>query len=49
MSALLWLVPIALILGGLGLSAFFWSLESGQFDDLKGDSSRILDEDDHPL
>ncbi|WP_017931802.1 cbb3-type cytochrome oxidase assembly protein CcoS [Robiginitomaculum antarcticum] len=49
MSALLWLVPIALLLGLTGLIAFFWSMRAGQFDDLKGDASRILDDDDHPL
>ena len=46
MTALLWLIPIALILGLGGLCAFFWSLKSGQFDDPKGDAERILDDDD---
>lgn len=50
MTALLWLIPIALVLGTAGLCAFFWSVKSGQFDDPQGDAARILlDDDDHPL
>ena len=46
MTALAWLVPIALVMGGIGLMAFLWALRSGQFDDLDGAAYRIL-EDDH--
>ncbi len=46
MNILLYLIPIALVLGGLGLAAFFWSLRSGQFDDLDGAAHRILEDDD---
>lgn len=42
------LIPVALILGGLGLVAFLWALKSGQFDDLDGAAHRILFEDDEP-
>lgn len=49
MTALLWLIPIALVLGSLGLIAFFWSVRSGQFDDDKGNAVRILMDDDKPL
>ena len=49
MNALLWLIPLALIMGGVGLSAFFWALKSGQFEDTLGDASRILVDHDHPL
>ncbi len=42
MDILLYLLPIALFLGGLGLAAFLWSLRNGQFDDPEGDSARIL-------
>lgn len=45
MIALAWLVPIALLLGGLGLAAFLWSLRSGQYDDLEGAGWRALDDD----
>jgi len=46
MSHLLFLIPIALGLGGLGLGAFIWSLRNGQYDDLDGAAERILDDDD---
>lgn len=47
MTALAWLVPAALLLGGLGLAAFMWSLMRGQFDDLEGAGWRALE--DKPL
>jgi len=47
MNALVFLIPIALGLGGLGLAAFLWSLKSGQYDDLEGASWRILEDDDN--
>jgi cbb3-type cytochrome oxidase maturation protein len=47
MSGILYLIPIALFLGLLGLGAFLWALRSGQYDDLDGAAERILfDEDD---
>ncbi len=46
MSGLLYLIPIALFLGGLGLAAFLWALKSGQFEDPEGAAARILLEDD---
>lgn len=49
MTALLWLIPIALILGSAGLAAFIWSLKSGQFEDTQGDAYRILNDDDKPI
>lgn len=45
MTALAWLVPIALLLGGLGLATFLWALRSGQFEDLEGAAYRALDDD----
>jgi cbb3-type cytochrome oxidase maturation protein len=42
---LLYLIPLALFLGGLGLAAFVWSLRSGQYDDLDGAAHRILFDD----
>lgn len=45
MSAVLFLIPIALFLGALGLVAFLWSLRSGQYDDLEGAAHRILHDD----
>ncbi len=50
MSALIYLIPAALLLGLLGLGAFLWALKSGQFEDLDGAAHRILlDDDDKPL
>ncbi|MGX1498066.1 cbb3-type cytochrome oxidase maturation protein [Labrenzia sp. MBR-25] len=48
MDVLIYLIPIALLLGALGLGAFLWSLRSGQYDDLEGAKWRILDDDDLP-
>jgi cbb3-type cytochrome oxidase maturation protein len=45
MSVLVYLVPVALALGALGLAAFLWALHSGQFDDLDGAAERILFDD----
>ncbi len=46
MNALIYLIPAALILGGLGLAAFLWALRSGQFEDIEGAKHRILQDDD---
>jgi len=46
MTALLILIPAALLLGGLGLFAFLWTLRSGQYDDVDGAAVRILSDDD---
>jgi len=45
MTLLSFLIPIALFLGLLGLAAFIWSLNSGQYDDLDGAAQRILDDE----
>lgn len=52
MTAVLMLIPVALMLGGIGLVAFLWALRSGQFEDLDGAANRVLfdyDENDPPL
>ena len=46
MSGLLVLIPVAVLLGLIGLGAFLWALRSGQFDDLDGAAHRILFDDD---
>lgn len=49
MSALIYLIPISLGLGAVGLAAFLWSLRTGQYEDLAGAAERILfDENDRP-
>jgi cbb3-type cytochrome oxidase maturation protein len=46
MSSLLYLVPLALLLGAVALGAFLWSLRSGQYEDMQGAAERILLDDD---
>ena len=46
MEVLIYLVPLALALGLLGLVAFLWALNSGQFDDLDGAAWRAIMDDD---
>ena len=50
MNGLALLIPLALLMGSVGLVGFFWALRRGQFDDLDGAANRILidDEDDAP-
>ncbi|MCW2390433.1 cbb3-type cytochrome oxidase maturation protein [Sphingobium sp. B1D7B] len=45
MNGLIFLIPVALLLGLTGLVAFMWSLRNGQFDDPDGAAMRILIED----
>jgi cbb3-type cytochrome oxidase maturation protein len=45
LSGLLILIPLALLLGLIGLAAFFWAMNHGQFEDLDGAANRILLDD----
>lgn len=45
MEVLLYLVPLAITLGVLGLAAFLWSLKNGQYDDLDGAAWRAIADD----
>lgn len=47
MTTLVYLIPIALFLGALGLGAFLWALRSGQYEDLDGAAVRVLLEDEN--
>ncbi len=50
MTGLLLLIPIALVLGTMGLAAFMWAVRTNQFEDPDGAARRILiDKDDRPL
>lgn len=49
MNVIVYLLPLALALGFLGLAAFMWSLRSGQFEDLEGAGFRVLSDDDLPV
>ncbi|MEI2807508.1 cbb3-type cytochrome oxidase assembly protein CcoS [Albidovulum sp.] len=50
MGILVYLIPVSLALGGIGLAAFLWSLKHRQYDDPQGDANRILSNewDDRP-
>ncbi len=49
MSILYLLIPLALLLLGGAVWAFFWAVGSGQFDDLDTPAVRvIMDDDERP-
>lgn len=50
MDVLIFLIPVSLGLGVLGLGAFLWTLRHGQYEDPDGNGARILrkDYDDAP-
>lgn len=49
MTILYLLIPLAVILMGIAIGIFVWSLRSGQYDDLEGPAYRILMDDDDPM
>ena len=49
MSALMWLAPMSVLLGLIGLGAFGWTFAAGQYEDPDGDAARILLDDEEPL
>lgn len=46
MTILYFLIPLALVLLGLAVWAFFWAVGSGQFDDMDTPAMRIVMDDD---
>lgn len=46
MNILFYLIPLALLLLVVAVAAFFWAVNSGQFDDLDSPAWRILTDDD---
>ncbi|MEO8674761.1 MAG: cbb3-type cytochrome oxidase assembly protein CcoS [Casimicrobiaceae bacterium] len=46
MEILVLLIPLSVVLVFLIGAAFWWSVRSGQFDDLEGPAHRILADDD---
>lgn len=46
MEILLLLIPLSVVLVFLIGAGFWWSVHSGQFDDLEGPAHRILADDD---
>jgi len=49
MDIIFLLIPIAIILVSCAAWAFFWSVNSGQFEDLESPAHSILFEDDEHL
>ncbi|MFV0645640.1 MAG: cbb3-type cytochrome oxidase assembly protein CcoS [Sphingomonadaceae bacterium] len=45
MTGLVFLIPVALGMGLMGLAGFFWAVRSGQFDDPEGSANRIFMDD----
>lgn len=43
------LIPVSIVMGLIGLAAFFWALRHDQFDDPQGAAERILMPDSGPL
>ena len=49
MSAMAVLIPVGIAMGAVGLAVFFWSLRTGQYEDMDGAAERILgDDEDEP-
>ncbi len=49
MDVIYGLMPLMIFLGLVSVAVLFWAARSGQFDDMDGDASRILmDEDISP-
>ncbi len=46
MEILILLIPLSVVLALLIAAVFWWSVNSGQFDDLEGPAHRILSDDD---
>jgi len=46
MNSVVILIPIGILLGLIGLGAFFWTIRNGQYEDMSGAAERILAEDD---
>jgi cbb3-type cytochrome oxidase maturation protein len=44
-DALIWLLPLAVALGGAFAVAFLFAVRNGQFDDLEDPPERILHDD----
>jgi cbb3-type cytochrome oxidase maturation protein len=46
LNILFLLIPLALVLLGVGIAAFFWATKSGQFDDLESPAWSVVMDDD---
>ncbi len=48
MSVILVMIPVALVLAGIGIAAFIIAAKNGQFDDLDTPALRAVFDDDEP-
>ncbi len=48
MESLFLLIPLAILIAFIIAALFFWSVKSGQFDDMQGPAHSILMDDDSP-
>lgn len=50
MDILLLLIPVTMFLLSVGVALFWWTVRSGQYDDLDSPAQRILfDDDEHMI
>lgn len=47
MTILGFMIPLSLGMGLVALAAFFWSMRSGQYEDMDGAANRILIDEDN--
>lgn len=45
MENVLLTIPIALVIGLIFLSAFYWAWKNGQFDNIEGPAERVIHND----
>ena len=48
MDIILMLIPAALMVSGVFIIVFYWSVKSEQYEDFEGEAHRILMEDEEP-
>jgi len=46
MSSIYLLIPLSVILVGVAVWAFFWAVDTGQFEDLDAQARSILEDED---
>lgn len=46
MTILGFMIPLSLAMGLVGLGTFFWTMRSGQYEDMDGAANRILIDED---
>jgi len=49
MDVIYGLIPLMIIIGLAMVVIFFWTVKSGQYEDMEGDSHRILMDEDEPV